>query len=397
MENIFVQCPPGYYDPDNYFSCQPCPEGKVCPVMTHQYIENNGNNGWVQDGFFSPMGTHVELRTPAGWYVQTTTFFKEVRPCPLGYYSLDGAINSCTICDEGYMCPYGSNVPILCPEGSSAEDPGMHECIPCSDDNWYNPATKTCDTVTDDYYTFHPIFAQQNCVYNQRSSSSTFGNFDYVDCIAQDGQYYIKSSNSYGNCPSGFYCMEQGQASAYIKIPCPPGTYTAGSSSYQKIEDACILCEAGNYCPGGDNAKTTCPAGYICPEGTQFATQFPCPLFSLNAATGASTYGECTTCVGGGLCLEGTSAEFACPPGEDCSQAPWNGGDCESGTYSNGGCHQCPQGEWCPTSSSYGMKCPSGTYASGTGSKSAYTCDLAPVNSPIPKYGQSATPSDYPT
>lgn len=33
MENIFAQCPPGYYDADGFFSCQPCPEGKVCPTM----------------------------------------------------------------------------------------------------------------------------------------------------------------------------------------------------------------------------------------------------------------------------------------------------------------------------------------------------------------------------
>jgi hypothetical protein len=38
MENIYVQCPPGYYDPDGYFSCQPCPEGKVCPIMRQDYI-----------------------------------------------------------------------------------------------------------------------------------------------------------------------------------------------------------------------------------------------------------------------------------------------------------------------------------------------------------------------
>jgi hypothetical protein len=33
MENIFIQCPPGTYDVDGYFACQPCPEGLVCPIM----------------------------------------------------------------------------------------------------------------------------------------------------------------------------------------------------------------------------------------------------------------------------------------------------------------------------------------------------------------------------
>lgn len=33
MENIFIQCPPGTYDVTGKFHCQPCPEGKVCPIM----------------------------------------------------------------------------------------------------------------------------------------------------------------------------------------------------------------------------------------------------------------------------------------------------------------------------------------------------------------------------
>jgi hypothetical protein len=45
MENIFIQCPPGYYDPDNFFNCIPCPEGKVCPIMRQDYIVNSGSGG----------------------------------------------------------------------------------------------------------------------------------------------------------------------------------------------------------------------------------------------------------------------------------------------------------------------------------------------------------------
>lgn len=292
------------------------------------------------------------------------------------------------------MCPYGSNEPILCNEGSAAASTGMHECTPCSDDEWYNPSTKTCDTVTDDYFTFHPIFAQQNCLYNERSSSTTFSNALYVDCVPQDGQYYIKSSNSYANCPAGYFCSYRGQATSYTKLPCPPGSYQAGGTGHTTIGDGCVICEAGNYCPGGDNAKTTCPAGYVCPEGTMFATQYPCPIYTMRATTGATSYSDCVTCTSGYKCLEGTSTPFDCPPGEDCGSAPWYAGDCASGTYSNGGvCSDCPVGQWCPTSSSYGMKCPSGTYRSTVGAKSIYDCQQADVNNPVPKYGQSALPS----
>lgn len=157
------------------------------------------------------------------------------------------------------------------------------------------------------------------------------------------------------------------------------------------------MCPAGSYCPGGDQPATTCPAGYVCPEGTLSATQYPCPIFSMNANTGGQSYADCGACTSGKKCLEGTSTAFDCPPGENCGAAPWNAGDCASGTYSLGGvCTACPAGQWCPTAASYGMKCPSGTYTASTGSKSPSDCQLSAVDSPVPKYGMTAAPTDYP-
>jgi hypothetical protein len=224
MENIFAQCPPGYYDVDGFFSCQPCPEGVVCPIMQHQYITNepSSGNGIVQDGFFSPYGTHVELKIPAGWYTDNSNS-KEIRPCPLGYYSGDGNVGDCTICPVGYNCPFGSNVPIRCNEGSAAASTGMHECTPCGDNEWYNPSTYACETKPDNYFALHPIFHVQACDYNQESSSTSFSNNNYVDCIPKDGYYWTGSA--FAVCPQGFYCLDIGQATTYTKIPCPPGTY----------------------------------------------------------------------------------------------------------------------------------------------------------------------------
>lgn len=182
------------------------------------------------DGFYSPYGTHVELRIPAGYWTDSSNSY-ELRPCPLGYYSADANVGACTICPIGYMCPYGSNEPILCMEGAAAASQGMHECTPCGDNEWYNPSTKACETKTNDYFTIHPIFAEQNCLYNQQSDTTSMSNSAYVDCVPNDGNYYIKSSTSYAACPSGFYCKEAGQASAYIKIPCPPGTYAVDSTT----------------------------------------------------------------------------------------------------------------------------------------------------------------------
>jgi hypothetical protein len=192
--------------------------------------------------------------------------------------------------------------------------------------------------------------------------------------------------------------MNSGKATTYTKIPCPPGTYASGATGQTSITGACILCEAGNYCPGGNKAKTTCPAGYFCPEGTSFATQYPCPIYSYNPNTGESAFSACLTCTAGKKCLEGTAQPFDCPPGEDCGSAPWNAGPCASGTYSSAGsCVACPAGQYCITGASYGLKCPAGTFRSGTGGKSPSDCTLATVGSPVPKYGLTATPIDYPT
>jgi hypothetical protein len=117
----------------------------------------------------------------------------------------------------------------------------------------------------------------------------------------------------------------------------------------------------------------------------------------MQQTTGASTYTECGGCTSGLLCLEGTNDPFDCPPGENCALAPWLSGDCASGTYSNSGiCDPCPAGQYCSTSSSYGIKCPSGTYNPSTGGKSVSDCLQATANYPVPKYGQTAVPTDYP-
>jgi hypothetical protein len=188
--------------------------------------------------------------------------------------------------------------------------------------------------------------------------------------VPVDGTYYVKSTTSYVTCPDGFYCLHSEQSQSYTKFPCPPGTYTASSTtgSTSIYSSACSICPAGSYCPGGASGAITCPAGYICPAGTQFATQFPCPLATMNPNTGQSDISACVTCTAGMLCLEGTANAFDCPPGDNCGAAPWLSGDCPSGEYSpSGACLVCPAGMWCPTASSYPMKCPSGTYTSGTG------------------------------
>lgn len=101
----------------------------------------------------------MELMIPAGWYTWTQANLKALRPCPLGYYSADGDTNdACTICPMYYNCPYGSNEPIRCNEGTAAPSQGMHECTPCGDDEYYNPSSYLCETKVDNFFAIHPIF-----------------------------------------------------------------------------------------------------------------------------------------------------------------------------------------------------------------------------------------------
>lgn len=111
----------------------------------------------MQTGYFSPFGTHAELKIPAGWYTLSADSY-EIRPCPLGYHSADGATGGCTICPQYYHCPFASNEPIRCNEGHNAPSTGMYECTPCTDDQWYNPSTYLCETKSNNYFAIHPIF-----------------------------------------------------------------------------------------------------------------------------------------------------------------------------------------------------------------------------------------------
>ena len=53
-------CPAGTYSKDGSRHCQPCPSGSYCPKR-----EDDAEP--VRDGYFSPINTHIELVSPAGW------------------------------------------------------------------------------------------------------------------------------------------------------------------------------------------------------------------------------------------------------------------------------------------------------------------------------------------
>lgn len=64
--------------------------------------------------------------------------------------------------------------------------------------------------------------------------------------------------------------------------PCLPGKYCSGTAN--KIPDG--DCDAGYYCPGGDDTNTpttACVAGEFCPAGSSLNTKCPAGTYSASA------------------------------------------------------------------------------------------------------------------
>lgn len=57
----------------------------------------------VRDGYFSPINTHIELVSPAGWESHNSVTGL-LAPCKDGYYSDDNT-RTCSQCGIGFMCP----------------------------------------------------------------------------------------------------------------------------------------------------------------------------------------------------------------------------------------------------------------------------------------------------
>jgi len=101
-------------------------------------------------------------------------------------------------------------------------------------------------------------------------------------------------------------------------IKCPNGTYSlAGAYS----QDNCTDCIAGYYCMDGSSEMLDCPAGSYCPKGTGNPTA--CPKGTYNGYTNADDATDCKTCPAGALCnITGIAnpEDYLCPPGYYCTR-----------------------------------------------------------------------------
>lgn len=154
------------------------------------------------------------------------------------------------------------------------------------------------------------------------------------------------------DCPAGYYCIESIAASgdaaicdygkycpigALEELPCPAGEYQDAQG-----QDACITCEAGNYCAfeytlvnTGTSQKHTCPLGYFCPD-TFMSAPTPCPIGYYQDTTGQTA---CTKCPAGYYCplqaVEDYNSypcpdQFYCPEGSSAPILCTDGYLCDS-------------------------------------------------------------------
>jgi hypothetical protein len=112
------------------------------------------------DGYWSPLGTHIQMVSPAGWYSKqegvSTEDERMFRPCEVGYYSNDFA-SECTICDADFHCEHASSVPLRCPEGRESASTGNAFCDHCSKDEYIGTDWR-CAAIPDGMTSLHPMY-----------------------------------------------------------------------------------------------------------------------------------------------------------------------------------------------------------------------------------------------
>jgi len=165
-------------------------------------------------------------------------------------------------CPQGHACPLNSTgqpAKVACSSNEYQDEEGQGSCKSC-------PAGHYCNST-----------ASFRC----RPGDTGDGNSESFYCPA--------GSSSKVQCPSGTYNFIDGSSIEEDCVPCPPGSYCPSTSSAAKI----IPCPAGSYCVGGGSAAATCPIGFYCPQ--QSSTPVPCdPGSHCNAAGLSQPSGSCS-------------------------------------------------------------------------------------------------------
>ena len=386
-------CSAGFYCPASTSSATqyPCPSGTysgatdlydseqctACPVG-HYCIGGLSSPTSCSPGTYNPNeeeGAGGCQSCPAGYYCPQGSF--DTTECGVGYYS-SGGRSSCTICDAGYYCGSNATTDVEMYTGggtwaNSGDQSGM-----CFNGTYCNEGmTRAPDLERDScpagYYCPAGIDIPIACPAGTFSAST--GQDELSDCDVVPGGYYtIEGSSSFtGLCEPGYYCPAMSTGPRVI--PCPARYYRPeyGGASL----DDCSLCVAGGYCPEGTAEPIICPQGYYCVTG--LAVPEPCSPGTYGNSTGLRREEDCRSCDAGYYC-DGyglSSPRGLCDPGFYClsgsnTSSPFGSGSMITAASVVGGI--CPTGAYCPIGSGVPTLCPAGSFNNRTGGTSSSDC-----------------------
>ncbi len=316
---------------------------------------------------------------PPGYYCDASGMMSVfATPCPAGYYCSGGTSTAHptdgttgNICPAGLYCPEGSSYPSICKQGQTTLTTGQSVCVAC-------PQGYSCTSS-------NPL---KVCATGNAACTAGTG----IEPLCALGSYLNAAGTDCLKCAPGLFCVDGRSVSA-------PGDCSHGQ-----------CCTAGYFCTGGSSTPkpsgstggNTCDAGYYCPEGTQSLKI--CPVDSYIFTSGARQVSDCTACMEGYICTQGSSLATACPKGNYCPTGVTGTQACPNGTYSDtprntlvSDCQICPAGYLCTTTSNNtgiadydnfpcplglycfehaiaGIKCPMGTFRNNTGGTSIKAC-----------------------
>jgi hypothetical protein len=430
------QCKPGTYNPITsskaISDCLKCPPGKYCqgsglttftancdagyycrlgsstsnPQASYSY--NSATNTYTGDstggmcikGYYCPSGVSDVLACKGGYYCDVDALGSPKGQCSAGYYCISKATTSVprdgvtgNICPPGAYCPVGSVSPIPCVAGKYSGGYGNDDPTDCLD----CIQGKYCGHQTDKYFSASTGDCAEGyfCVTGTKVKTPLAGECTpgyhcvegaYLKTICPTGTYQdLKIQGSCNTCPSGYYCPTAGTtlpaectagnycpAGANAEIPCPAGTYNPLDRMGSK--SACVTCQPGKYCTGGQpEPDGDCASGYYCTGGADKAQPD-------NDAVGG-------ICRKGTYCPAGSTNPTECDPGKYCSTIGLGAvtGDCNAGFYCLGGAQTatpkdaitgniCPYGYYCEVASIYPKPCPRGSYSRKLGLTDVSEC-----------------------
>ncbi|KAM7321322.1 hypothetical protein ACRRTK_019414 [Alexandromys fortis] len=351
-----------------------CTGGAVSPTPIQHKVEGPGlsGNDICPPGFFCPMGTGFPLPCPPGFYSSAGGLNSkdQCQPCPSGHYCSEpglAQVPEASLCHAGPLLPTGFSVPSALPRGDNKEPRG----VTSASQELHGLSCATVGTTS-------PPWAQTPAFHVHQAPIAHILALGYPGpvqhmltaklelgprvCVPQ-GPSLLRMRQVFRKrvtalsvllvITAGFYCPE----GSGEPIPCPPHTLVANPGAQRK-ED-CGPCPPGQWCkaePGASSPQDCelCPSGYYCPDTqvTGRANVFAIPCQPGSECPAGAV--EMVPCRAGSYCGPRTGVPPLCPGGFACPAG--------SSTYTGPG-QRCVFPYYCPQGSTHPLGCPGGSEA----------------------------------